>query len=111
MNQQLLIHVQEAIAEANTHAHISRYLPNLENENPGQCLLIYVTQPTADSEPHECLTVETPVEIGLRMMGGLKPEDIKGIFPLNEPDEAVCLLESLLDELDDNDSEQEADEA
>lgn len=111
MNQQLLKDVQEAIAEANTHAHISSYLPNLENENPGQCLLIYVTQPTADSEPGECITVETPVEIALRMAGGLKAEEIRGVFPLHEPDEAVCLFEWLLDELAENGSGEEVEEA
>ena len=35
------------------------------------------------------------------MMGGLKPEEIIGIFPLNEPDEAVCVLEWGMDELAD----------
>lgn len=83
----------DAIAEASTPAHISRYLPNLQTENPNQCLMLYVTQPTAESELSECVTVETPVEIGLRMMGGLKPEEIIGIFPLHQPEEALCLAE------------------
>lgn len=88
----------DAIAEASRPEHIHRYLPNLRNESLGQCLLIYVTRPRFP-EPgddvseyvSEYVTVETPVEIGLRMMGGLDPEEIIGIFPLNQPDEAICL--------------------
>lgn len=95
----LLEDLRAAIAEASTYAHISGYLPNLQVENPAQCLLLYVTQPSAESEPGEHLTVETPVEIGLRMAGGLKPEEIVGVFPLHQADEAVCLLQTLLEEL------------
>lgn len=64
-----------------THALLSTYLPNLKNENPAQCLLLYVTQPRfpePGNDVSEYLTVETPVEIGLRMMGGLDPSDIIG---------------------------------
>jgi hypothetical protein len=91
----------DAIAEASTHAHLSTYLPNLQNENPAQCLLIYVTQPRfpePQGDASEYVTVETPVEISLRMMGGLDPYDIIGIFPLHQADEAVCLAELALEQ-------------
>lgn len=88
-----------AIAEASTPAHLSTYLPNLKNERPAQCLLLYVTHPRF-AEPgddvSEYVTVETPVEIGLRMMGGLDPADIIGIFPLHQAAEAVSLAEAAL---------------
>lgn len=98
MNENLQ-HLLDAIAEASRPNHIHRYLPNLQNENPAQCLMLYVTQPAADSELHECVTVESPVEIGLRMAGGLNPEDIIGIFPLHQADEAVCLAEWALEQV------------
>lgn len=88
-----LQHLLDAIAGASRPEHIHRYLPNLQNEPLAQCLMLYVTQPAAGSELSECVTVETPVEIGLRMMGGLDPEDIIGVFPLHQAAEAVRLAE------------------
>jgi len=85
----------DAIAEARESAHVYRYLPRLETR-PGQCLLLYVTQPTAESELSECITVETPVEIGLRMMGGLDPTEIIGIFPVDQAEQALLLAQSAL---------------
>lgn len=86
----------EAIAEASRPEHLATYLPSLQNPSPTQCLLLYVTQPRATSELSECVTVETAVEIGLRMMGGLDAGDIIGIFPLNEAEEALRLAEKAL---------------
>ena len=96
----------DAIAEASTYEHISSYLPNLKNENPAVCLLIYVTQPRpsdageeAEYDVGEYVTVETPVEIAQRLRGGLGHEEIIGIFPLHEADEAVCLAEWAVEEV------------
>ena len=91
-----------AIAEASTPAHLSTCLPNLKNEHPAQCLLLYVTQPRfpePGDDVSEYVTVETPVEIGLRMMGGLDPADIIGIFPLHEAGQAVSLAEWALEKV------------
>lgn len=96
--------IEEAVREA--IEAIPRYQPNLLSPNHAGCVQIYVTQPAPDCEViGDFVFAASPFEFYIMMRGrealGMGPaaaEDIAGIFPLNEPDGALSLAYSLLEE-------------
>jgi hypothetical protein len=96
--------IEESVREA--IAAIPRYQPKLESPSPAASVLIYVMHPDPAAEViGDFVFAASPFEFYLMLRGrealGGGPVDcgdIAGIFPLHEPDEALSLAYSLMDE-------------
>lgn len=99
-----LAEIEEMVREA--IAAIPTNQPNLISPAPASCVQIFVRQPSRDAEIlGDFVFAASPIEF-YRMMRGsevlgqhVDVNSLRGIFPLSQPDEALSLAYSLLEEV------------